>query len=43
MSIKDMGERGAWEVLSRRKRVAAILISLAGIIFGIFFFLIYNG
>lgn len=42
MSVKNSGNRSVWEVLNRKKRLAIIAISMAGIIFGFLFFFLSN-
>ena len=38
MSVKNIGDRGVQEMLNRRKKLAIIAVSVAGIIFGILLF-----
>ena len=38
MSVKNIGDRGVQEILNRRKKLAILAVSVAGIIFGILLF-----
>ena len=42
MSVKNTGDRSVLGVLNRKKRLAIIAISMAGIIFGVLFFFLAN-
>ena len=42
MSVKETGDRGIWQILNRKKRIAIIVISVVGIKFGLLLFFLSN-